>query len=506
MSGIETRISSAGRTGSALAVRLMRGAALTLALGAATVPAVVLPFTAAQARGSMESLAPLVEQVMDAVVNIKASQTVDRTNAPAPENPGGPLDDLFNDFFNQRRGEGNREQGPQRRGNSLGSGFVIDAAGYIVTNNHVIEGANDIVVVFNDRTELKAEIVGRDPKVDLAVLKVTPTKPLKAVPFGDSSAARVGDFVLAIGNPFGFGGSVSVGIVSAKNRQLNSGPYDSYLQTDAAINRGNSGGPLFNMNGEVIGINTAIVSPSGGSIGIGFSVPSALAQPIIAQLREFGETRRGWLGVRIQNVDEAIAESLNMKEAKGAMVAGVEAKGPAAPAGIQSGDVIIRFDGKEIASSSDLPRIVAETPVGKTVDIVIIRRGEEMVKQVTLGRLEEGERLMQASSGDAPADAAAPITIIGLDIAALTPELRAQFRIREEVKGVVVTKVAPNSNAAERRIAAGDVIVEVAQEAVSTPGDVKAKIDKLKSENKKVALLAIANATGDLRYVAVSIE
>ncbi len=325
--------------------------------------------------------------------------------------------------------------------------------------------------------------------------------------FGDSGAARVGDWVLAIGNPFGFGGSVSVGIVSAKNRQLGSGPYDSYLQTDAAINRGNSGGPLFNMNGEVIGINTAIVSPSGGSIGIGFSVPSAMAIGIIDQLREFGETRRGWLGVRIQDVDDAIAESLGMDRPRGAMVAGVEEKGPAKPAGIESGDVIIKFDGKDVDSSRDLPRIVAETPVGKEVAVVILRKGKEETKSVTLGRLEEGEKLMAAAAGDSSkSDPAKPVTALGMDLAALTKELRDKYKISAEVNGVVITKLDPNSNAAERRIEEGNVIVEVAQEAVTTGAEVLDKIEKLKKDGKKVALLAVANGKGDLRYVAVQID
>jgi serine protease Do len=447
--------------------------------------------------------------VMDAVVNIKASQTVEAKSAPAPDTPGGPggpFDELFNDFFN-KRGEGdNRQQ--QRRGNSLGSGFVIDPSGIIVTNNHVIAEANDVVVVFNDRTELKAKVLGKDPKVDLAVLKVESPKPLKSVKFGDSGVATVGDWVLAIGNPFGFGGSVSVGIVSAKNRQLGSGPYDSYLQTDAAINRGNSGGPLFNMKGEVIGINTAIVSPSGGSIGIGFSVPSALAMPIIDQLREFGETRRGWLGVRIQDVDEAIAESLGMDRPRGAMVAGIEEKGPAKPAGIESGDVIIKFDGKEVGSSRDLPRIVAETPVGKEVPVIVLRKGVEVTKTVKLGRLEEGEKLMAASAGEAgkAEDPAKPVMSLGMELSALTKEAREKYKISADVSGVLITKVEPNSNASERRIEEGNVIVEVAQEAVSNGQDVVTKIEKLKKDGKKVALLAIANAKGDLRYVAVQID
>jgi serine protease Do len=505
MSGFVSRLSS----GTAPIYRLARATTFGAALAMTVLPALPLAISSASAQESPPTLAPLVGQIMDAVVNIKASQTVESKAAPAPDAPGGPLDDLFNDFFNRRgEGPGGGDKQPQRRGNSLGSGFVIDASGIIVTNNHVIADANDIVVVFNDRTELKAKLLGKDPKVDIAVLKVESPKPLKFVKFGDSTGAQVGDWVLAIGNPFGFGGSVSIGIVSAKNRQLGSGPYDNYLQTDAAINRGNSGGPLFNMKGEVLGINTAIVSPSGGSIGIGFSVPSALAMPIIDQLREFGETRRGWLGVRIQDVDAAIAESLGMDRPRGAMVAGVEPTGPAKPAGIESGDVIIKFDGKDVDSSRDLPRIVAETTVGKEVPVIILRKGVEVTKTVKLGRLEDGEKLMAAAAGDnsSPAEAAKPMTVLGMDIAALSKELREKYKIDPAVNGVVVTKVAPNSNAQERRIEEGNVIVEVAQEAVTTAKDVDDKIAKLKKDGKKVALLAVSNAKGDLRYVAVQID
>jgi serine protease Do len=511
MSGFISRLQSRS---SRMAI-LARASAFGAAIAMTVVPALPLTISLAQAQEAPvaqgpSSLAPLVGQVMDAVVNIKASQTVEAKSAPAPDNPGGPMDELFNDFFNKRgEGPGGGNGGPQqRRGNSLGSGFVIDPSGIIVTNNHVIADANDVVVVFNDRTELKAKVLGKDPKVDLAVLKVESPKPLKSVKFGASGEAKVGDWVLAIGNPFGFGGSVSVGIVSARNRQLGSGPYDSYLQTDAAINRGNSGGPLFNMNGDVIGINTAIVSPSGGSIGIGFSVPSALAMPIIDQLREFGETRRGWLGVRIQDVDEAIAESLNMDRPRGAMVAGVEDSGPAKPAGIESGDVIIKFDGKDVDSSRDLPRIVAETPVGKEVPVIVLRKGVEVTKSVKLGRLEEGEKLMASASGAEAnkADAAKPVTVLGMELSPLTKELREKYKIAAEVNGVTVTKVDPNTNAAERRIEEGNVIVEVAQEAVTSGKDIADKIEKLKKDGKKVALLAVASGKGDLRYVAVQID
>ncbi len=360
--------------------------ATTLAVSAFSAPAL--------ARGP-DAISEVAEAVIDAVVNISTSQTIDSKVGPMPQlPPGSPFEEFFDEFFKNRRGQGdnpNREHTP-RRVNSLGSGFIIDASGIVVTNNHVISDADEINVILNDGTKLKAEIVGRDQKTDIALLRVKPDKPLKAVKFGDSEKLRLGEWVIAIGNPFSLGGSVTAGIVSARNRDINSGPYDNYIQTDAAINRGNSGGPLFNLNGEVIGVNTAIISPSGGSIGIGFAVPSKTAMPVIDQLRQFGETRRGWLGVRIQQVTDEIADSLGMKQSRGALVAGVDDKGPAKPAGIEPGDVIVKFDGHEIKEMRDLPRVVADTPVGKDVQVTIVRKGKEDTKTVKLGRLEDGEK------------------------------------------------------------------------------------------------------------------
>jgi serine protease Do len=466
----------------------------------------------AQARSAPESFADLAQEVTGAVVNISASTTVETKNRTLPQlPPGTPFEDLFEEFFN-RRGQGNGNNGNgdsvpsrPRRSNSLGSGFVIDPSGIVVTNNHVIGDANDISVIFPDGTRLKAEIIGKDSKVDLAVLKVKSDKPLTAVKFGDSDALRPGDWVMAIGNPFGLGGSVSAGIVSARGRNIESGPYDNYIQTDAAINKGNSGGPLFNMNGEVIGINTAILSPTGGSVGIGFAVPSASAAPIIDQLRQFGETRRGWLGVRIQNVDDATADALTLGSARGALIAGIDEKGPAKPAGLEVGDVIVRFDGKEVKDSRDLPRIVASSPVGKAVDVLIVRKGTEMTKQVTLGRLEDGEK--QASLQQPPTETpTATRQALGLNLSGVTDELRRRYSLKDDAKGVVITRVDPNSAASDKRIQAGEVIVEVNQEAVSTPADVTKKIDALKSQGRKSALLLVANAQGEVRFVALSIE
>jgi serine protease Do len=377
----------------------------------------------------------------------------------------------------------------------------------VITNNHVIGDANEISVIFHDGTKLKAEIIGKDSKIDIAVLRVKSDKPLKAVPFGDSDKMRPGDWVIAIGNPFGLGGSVSAGIVSARGRNIESGPYDNYIQTDAAINKGNSGGPLFNMNGEVIGINTAILSPTGGSVGIGFAVPAANAAPVIDQLKQFGETRRGWLGVRIQNVDDPTAEALGLGTARGALVAGVDDRGPSKPAGLEVGDVIVKFDGKDVKDSRDLPRIVAAAPVGKAVDVQIVRKGKEMTKSVTLGRLEDGEKTQQAGLKQPPTDGSAGTSrALGLELSGVTEELRRRFNIKEDVKGVVVTRVDPNSPAADKRIQPGEVVVEVGQEAVNAPADIARRVEALKKDGRKSALLLVANPQGEVRFVAVSIE
>jgi serine protease Do len=487
-------------------VRQVRRPALaTVAAAAMVLPALS---TASAARGP-DNIADTAEKVIDAVVNISTSQKVETRNTPMPQLPNDPqLDELFRDFFN-RRGQGdpqNRERGP-RRVNSLGSGFVIDPSGIVVTNNHVISEADEITVILNDGTRLKAELIGKDQKTDIALLRVKPDKPLKAVKFGDSEKLRLGEWVIAIGNPFSLGGSVTAGIVSARNRDINSGPYDNYIQTDAAINRGNSGGPLFNLDGEVIGINTAIISPSGGSIGIGFAVPSKTAMPVIDQLKQFGETRRGWLGVRIQQVTDEIAESLKISPPRGALVAGVDDKGPAKPAGIEPGDVIVKFDGKDIKEMRDLPRVVADTPVGKQTPVVIIRKGKEETKTVTLGRLEDGEKLAAADQkSDSPPEKTVVKKALGIELANMSNDLRKRYKIKDTVKGVVITGIDPGSPAADKRLSPGDVIVEIAQEAVANADDLQARIDKLKKDGRKSALLLVASADGELRFVALSLQ
>ena len=363
-----------------------------------------------------------------------------------------------------------------------------------------------MTVILTDGTKLKAEIVGSDPKVDVAVLRVKPEKPLKSVKFGDSDKTRVGDWVMAVGNPFGLGGTVTAGIISARNRNIESGPYDNYFQTDAAINKGNSGGPLFNMAGEVIGINTAILSPTGGSVGIGFATPAATVIPVIEQLKQFHETRRGWLGVKIQPVDENIADSLGLGSARGALIASVDERGPSKPAGLLAGDVILKFDGKDIKESRDLPKLVASTPVGKVVEVLIMRKGQEQTKSVTLARLEDGEKLASTDKEGNAKPEAVTKTVLGLDLSALTDELRQKFAVKDEVKGVLITDVDPSSPAAEKRMKAGMILVEVAQEAVKSPADVSKKIDALKKAGKKNALLLVSDAQGSSQFVTLALE
>jgi len=463
---------------------------------------------AAEARGP-ESVADVAAPLLDAVVNISTSQTVSGSRGiPVPQLPeGSPFQDFFDEFFDQQQDGG--ESRP-RRVQSLGSGFVIDPSGIIVTNNHVIEGADEITANFNDGTKLTAELIGRDEKTDIALLRVKPGKPLTAVGFGDSEALRVGDWVMAIGNPFGLGGSVTVGIVSARNRDINSGPYDNFIQTDAAINRGNSGGPLFSMDGQVIGINTAIISPTGGSIGIGFAIPAETAARVIDQLREFGETRRGWLGVRIQEVTDEIADGLQMDTAAGALVAGVTEKGPAEEAGIQPGDVIVEFDGKPITEMHVLPRLVADEPIGKKVRVIVIRKNERQEIEVTLGRLEDAEREMTAAESEAPAGEEAPPQPVvtgplGMSLEELTDEVRSENQIKPEIKGVFVASVEDGSPAAEKRVRPGDVIVKVTDQDVATPEDVEKRLDELRKEGRRTAIFVLVNKQGELRFAAVTI-
>jgi serine protease Do len=388
---------------------------------------------------------------------------------------------------------------------------VIDASGLIVTNNHVIADADEITANFADGRKLEATVVGIDDKTDLALLKVTATGPLQAAKFGRSDKMRVGDWVLAIGNPFGFGGTVTAGIVSALDRDINSGPYDHYIQTDASINRGNSGGPLFNIGGEVIGINTAIMSPTGGSIGIGFAVPSEIAVPVIEQLRRFGEVHRGWIGVRIQDVTDEVASGLGMSEAQGAFIAGLTADGPAASAGIKEGDVVVEFNGKPVKSMRELPRLVADTPPGDSVDVVVMRDGERVTLKIEVGLLQD-EKVTQASveepedeepAGPPPLDAA---QMFGLSLKAIDDETRKTFSLEESAEGVVVTAVEPGSEAATKNVKPGEVIVQVSQTDVTKPEEVVARIEELKSEGRRTVMFLVSGTDKKLRFVSLRIE
>ncbi|WP_035690749.1 DegQ family serine endoprotease [Azospirillum halopraeferens] len=468
---------------------------------------------AAQSRPAPASFADLAERLLPAVVNISTSQSAPQRNQGGPPGgrpempqfpPGSPFEEFFRDFFDRNQ----QPDAPPRRSTSLGSGFIIDAGeGYVVTNNHVIQDADEITVILQDDTNIKAELVGRDPKTDLALLKIKTGHPLVAVPFGDSDAMRVGDWVVAIGNPFGLGGTVTAGIISARQRDINAGPYDDFLQTDASINRGNSGGPMFNLNGEVIGINTAIFSPSGGSVGIGFAIPANLARSVIEQLKDHGRTRRGWLGVRIQAVTPEIAESLGLSGAHGALVASVTPGGPAADAGVQPGDVITKFNGRMIEEMRRLPRVVAETPIDRTVPVEVWRRGKAETVQVKVGELEAAEEsgLLAATPGEgrpAPGPAAPTSETLGLKLSGITQELRQQFGLKAELKGVVVTEVQGGSPAAEKELRAGDVIVEVGQEEVRQPSDVTSRVQKAREQGRKSILLLI-DRQGDLRFVAL---
>lgn len=466
-----------------------------------------VPSLYAQGRVGPQTVAPVAEKLIDAVVNISTSQTMKGARGvPLPNVPkGSPFEEFFEDFFNRK----GRPQ-TDRKVSSLGSGFVIDSKeGLVVTNNHVIDGADEIILNFNDGSKLKVDkVIGKDTKTDLALLKVTPKKPLVAVPFGSSAKMKVGDWVMAIGNPFGLGGSVTVGIISAKQRDINSGPYDDYLQTDAAINKGNSGGPLFNMDGEVIGVNTAIISPTGGSIGIGFAVPADTAVAVIDQLKQFGETRRGWLGVKIQSVTEDIADSVGVAENTGALVSSVTPDSPAAKAGIEAGDVVTKFDGKDISSTRGLPRIVSQTPIGKQVDVEVLRKGQKKVFKVVIGRLqEEPEPDDPAKSKERNPDAIQPgKALIGMTLVPLTDELRTQHGIDKKVKGLFVTEVEAASQAAQKGVKVGDVIVEAAQEAVATVEDISKAIEKVRKSGRKAILLRLEGPKGDMRFVAIPIE
>lgn len=459
-------------------------------------------------QGRPDSFADLSEKLLPAVVNVYTTQNIQvnsRRNNNFP--PGSPFEEFFKRFQPPEAEEDdNRNRRPrvqQRR--SLGSGFIIDETGIIITNNHVIQDADEVSIKLHDGTEIEAEIIGKDDKVDLAVLKVETNKKLPFVKFGDDTKSRIGDWVLAIGNPFGIGSSVTAGIISARNRNINSGPYDDYIQTDASINRGNSGGPMFNMKGEVIGINTAIYSPTGGNVGVGFAVPSTQAKVIIDQLRKFGRTKRGRIGVRISAVTDDIAEGLGLQEAAGALVNSVEDDSPSSEAGVEFGDIIIEFDGTPIKEVRDLTTKVANTEIGSTVKMVVLRKGKRVTLDIKIDELdestEEDEEKVETSRNDQEQE-----TVLGLGLQELDQQTREELDIEDGINGVLITSVDYGSGLEGlRRIRRGDVIVEVTQQKVSTIEDVKELIEAQRQAKRKVVLLSIYRR-GEYAHVPVTLD
>jgi serine protease Do len=488
-----------------LRAALLASAGLAIAPLGAALPRGIAPMGQAEARPAPDSFADLAARLLPAVVNISSSADVAVSDNAGPEMPmfppGSPFEKFFKDFMDRH---GGGKPSPERRMQSLGSGFIIDPSGLVVTNNHVIEGADDITVTLQDNTSLKAKVVGRDETGDLTLLKVNAGKPLPALQFGDSSALRVGDWVLAIGNPFGLGGTVTAGIVSARGRDIHEGPYDDFIQTDAPINRGNSGGPLFDMDGQVIGINTAIYSPSGGSIGIGFAIPSNMAKLVVSQLRQYGHPRRGWLGVRIQEVTPDIAESLGLHQTQGALVAGVNPGGPADEAHLRNGDVILSFNGAAVKDMHALPRAVADTDVGKQVPVLIWRDGHRQTLTATLAEKPDDRVQQAAVTSEPPQPAPAQIASLGVTLAPVDKSARDKFHLNADQKGVVVTEVTPNSPAADR-VKPGDVIVEVQQAEVNTPQDVQQRVDTVRKEDRRSVLMLIQRPDG-LRWVPVPLD
>lgn len=459
-------------------------------------------------RGAPESFAPLAEKLTPAVVNISTTQKVKQGpmlgGGGVPfmfQFPDDPQFDPFRQFFDQLEKHQGRAVPKEREVTSLGSGFIIDSTGYVVTNNHVIAEADEIKVILHDDTSLDAEIVGRDPKTDLALLKVKSDKPLPYVTLGDSDSIRVGDWIVAIGNPFGLGGTVTAGIISARSRSINAGPFDDFLQTDAAINRGNSGGPMFDMNGTVIGINTAIFSPSGGNVGIGFAVPSSLAKPVLDQLREHGRTYRGWLGVKIQEVTDEVAAAVGLKKAEGALVLEITEDSPASKTKLKSGDVILSFDGEPVNAMRKLPRIVAETKVGKAVEIDFWRNGKRHSTEVTLGELDEGDELADSKKTPSKKDVPKEVKtkkVGGLELATINDVMRKKYRLPKQLSGVLVVNIKSGTKVAKQNVRIGDIIVEVNGKETKTIAQVEAGVAAAKKDGREFVLVKMLRDKNEL--------
>jgi len=504
-------------TMSASRVRTL-GLAVALSVALTGAP---LAFAQAQATGSaivsMPSFAPMVKKVLPAVVNISVAEKSDVSNSdddnqdqqlgqndnPFQGFPPSPFDEFLRRFFQQQQRQFHESPVPEGQRIALGSGFIIDPTGYVVTNNHVVQDASKVTVILQDNSRHPAKVIGRDPKTDLALLKIESKEPLPYVTWGDSDATQVGDWLLAVGNPFGLGGTVSPGVLSARGRDIHAGPYDDFLQIDASINRGNSGGPDFNLQGQVIGINTAIYSPNGGSVGIGFAIPSSLAKPIIEQLRAHGKVERGWLGVQIQTVTPDIAKSLGLAKAEGALVADVTKDSPAEKAGMKQGDVILNYDGHDIGQVRDLPIAVAETPVGQTATIKVWRSDKPATVQVKIGEMPDNLGKMATAEQPEHGSSAA----MGLKLSSLTPELRRQAHVPKDVRGVVVTDVGANSPLGAIGVQPGDVIVSINRKPVSTPREAVHEFEAAqKAKGPSQTLLLLINRHGVNEYVALTVQ
>ncbi len=464
----------------------------------------------AKAQNRIVGFEDLAEDLIPSVVNISAVTKIKEKNRKEKKVPlpfeEGPFGNFFKEFNKQFKGQELLPRANKTR--SLGSGFIIDSKkGYVITNNHVIDGADEIEVILNDNTNIEAKVIGTDKKMDIAVLQIKTKKKLKSVQWGDSDKLRIGSWVLAIGNPFGFGGTVTAGIVSARQRNIHSGPYDEYIQTDASINHGNSGGPMFNTNGEVVGINTAIFSPNGSSVGIGFAVPSSMAKHVVDQLVKFGKTKRGWLGVQIQKVSPEIAEALKLDKAKGAMISGVTEDGPAAKAGIKIGDVIIEFNGKKISKMRELPRLVAETDVGKKIEIKLWRKNKEKTIKVKLGQLEKAEEdglIVDNAYRRLKKDNSIKVKKLGISVALINEQIKSQYSLNSD-KGLVITKIEEDSDAAEKGIRVGDVILEINQELISKPKDFLKIVNREHKKGKSSILLFVSH-DNNMRFVAIKMK
>jgi len=457
----------------------------------------VFPISFAQSKTTPSSFADLAEKLMPSVVNISTTQTIKTTSNPFPFQfpPGSPFEDMFKEF----------NKPTERKATALGSGFIINKKGLIVTNNHVIQGAEDIVVTFNDKSEYKAKVIGKDPYMDLAVLEIESNEKFLPVSFGDSDKARVGDWVIAIGNPFGFGGTVTSGIISSRNRDIGLTRYDDFIQTDASINQGNSGGPLFDLNGKVIGINTAIIAPgASGSIGIGFAIPANPASKVIDQLIKYGETKRGWLGVRIQEVTKEIAEVEKLEKPKGALVASVAEKSPADKGGLKAGDIILEFDGKKIDTMRTLPKLVAQTEVGKRVTVKIWRNEKLISKKITLGRLESSEQFKAETKKEVDTDKHIEIEKLKIFVRDLTEDDISERKLPKNTTGVVITKISEGTPL--MFISVNDVIVELQKKKVTSSRQFSNLLKDVIKKGAETLYLAIYNSNNQRSYITVKLK